>query len=77
MSSNGTSFFLEQGVTQTNEDQDSPPGFEENHQEIDAEHSYRLSIIFGLEQEQKSFFFKMLQSLLPTTEPVHMIGKVQ
>ena len=33
--------------------------------------------IFGSEQEQKSFLFKMLQSLLPTKERLHRFGKVQ
>ena len=36
-----------------------------------------MSRISGLEQEQKSFLFKMLQSILPTKERLHRIGKVQ
>ena len=63
--------LLEQDVTHTTEDEDSPPvvirsKFEENHPEVDAVHSYRLSRVFGLEPDQRSFLFKMLQSLLPT-----------
>ena len=74
--------LLEQDVTHTTEDEDSPPvvirsKFEENHPEVDALHSYRLSRIFGLEPDQKSFLFKMIQSLLPTKERLHRIGKVQ
>ena len=74
--------IMEQGVIQTSEDEDSPPiliasKFEETNQNIESSTSYRLSRKFGLEPEQKSFIFKMLQSLLPTKERLHRVGKVQ
>ena len=39
--------------------------------------SYRLARIFGLSPEQKSFLFKMMQSLLPTRERLARIGRIQ
>ena len=72
---------MEQGVTRTSEDEESRPilivsRFEQINQNIDTTTSYRLSRLFGLEPEMKSFLFKMLQSLLPTKERLHRIGKV-
>ena len=73
--------IMEQGITHSSEDEDSPPvllesRFEENNQNADTTTSYRLSRLFGLEPELKSFLFKMIQSLLPTKERLHRIGKV-
>ena len=39
--------------------------------------AYMLSRKFGLAPEQKTFLFKMIQSLLPTRERLARIGKVQ
>ena len=39
--------------------------------------SYRLSRLFGLTPDQKSFLFKLLQNLLPTRERLSRCGKAQ
>ena len=63
--------LLERGETHTSDDPDSPPvlilsRLEQSRPTIDYKHSYRMSRIFGLAPEQKSFLFKMIQNLLPT-----------
>jgi hypothetical protein len=73
--------LLEHGVTHTSDDEDSPPvlfesRFEETNQGVDFLTSYRLSRLFGLAPEQKSFLFKLLQCLLPTKERLNRMGKV-
>ena len=57
--------LLEDGVTHTVEDTDTPPvlivsKFEEQNQAADCSNAYRLSRVFGLAPEQKSFLFKLL-----------------
>jgi hypothetical protein len=74
--------LLERGETHTSDDPDSPPvlilsRLEQSRPAIDYKHSYRISRIFGLAPEQKSFLFKMIQNLLPTRERLHRIGKSQ
>ena len=71
----------ERGVTHTSEDPDAPPvlvasKLEENNPQVDITSSYALSRKFGLSPDQKSFIFKMLQSILPTRERLYRIGKV-
>ena len=61
---------------------DAPPvllksRLEDRYPDLDLSGSYRLSRVFGLAPEQKSFTFKMLQSLLPTRDRLARIGKVQ
>ena len=73
--------LLERGVTHTSEDLDAPPvliptRLEESHPNLDFTESYRLSRIFGLTPDQKSFNFKMIQSLLPTRDRLARIGKI-
>ena len=72
--------LLEGGVTHTNEDPDTPPvlistRMEERFPEVDFQNSYRLSRLFGLSPEQKSFLFTMMQNLLPTRERLARLGK--
>ena len=72
--------LLEKGVTHTSDDPSSPPlliasKVELDHPEITVD-SYFLARKFGLAPEQKSFLFKMIQSLLPTKERLARIGKV-
>ena len=74
--------LLEQGVTHTSDNVDAPPmliktKLEEGFPILDCPRSYRLSRTFGLDPDQKSFLFKMLQFLLPTKERLHRIGKIQ
>ena len=74
--------LLEMGVTHTSEDHEAPPALipsklEEKHPGTDVSTSYRISRIFGLSPEQKTFQFMLLQSLLPTRERLHRIGKIQ
>ena len=74
--------LLERGVTHTNGDQDSPPllipsRFEESYPHADHTITYKLERVFGLDQEQKSFLFKMVQNLLPTRERLHRVGKAE
>ena len=71
---------LEHGVTHTSDDRESSPvllisKIEEAHPSIDLSHSYRLSRLFGLTPDQKSFLFKLLQNILPTRERLHRCGK--
>ena len=74
--------LLEKGVTHTSENPDTPPLLiasraEGNHQMADFPAAYRISIVFGLAPEQKSFMFKLIQNILPTRERLARIGKVQ
>ena len=72
--------LLEKGVTHTSDDPSAPAlliasKVELAHPEIAAD-SYLLARKFGLAPEQKSFLFKMVQSLLPNKERLARIGKV-
>ena len=72
--------LLERGTTHTCDDPDSPPvlirsRLEESNPGTDFSHSYRLTRMFGLAPEQKSFLFKTTQNLLPTKERLHRSGK--
>ena len=72
--------LLERGTTHTCDDPDSPPvlirsRLEESNPNTDFSHSYRLSRLFGLAPEQKSFLFKLIQNLLPTKERLNRSGK--
>ena len=74
--------LLERGVTHTSANPDIPPVIiktkvEECHQDLDLSNSYRLSRIFGLSPEQKSFLFKMIQSILPTRDRLARMKKIQ
>ena len=74
--------LLERGVTHSSDNPDAPPvllksRLEDRYPDLDLSGSYRLSRVFGLAPEQKSFTFKMLQSLLPTRDRLARIGKVQ
>ena len=73
--------LMEMGVTHSSEDQDSPPvlissKLEERHPGVDLSPCYHYSRLFGLSPDQKSFNFKMMQSLLPTRERLARIGKI-
>jgi hypothetical protein len=73
--------LLERGVTHTSDDTESPPillssRLEESNPSVDFSNSYRLSRLFGLSPEQKSFLFKLLQNILPSKERLHRAGKV-
>ena len=74
--------MLEKGVTHTCDDPSAPAVMiaskvEETNPEVDMAATYRLARKFGLSPEQKTFLFKMLQSLLPTRERLARVGKVQ
>ena len=74
--------LLERGVTHTSDDADSPPVLltsrvEELYPSLEFSNSYRLSRLFGLTPDQKSFLFKLLQNLLPTRERLSRCGKAQ
>ena len=49
---------------------------EEQNPQIDISASYAISRKFGLAPDQKSFLFKLLQSLLPTRERLCRVGKI-
>ena len=49
---------------------------EESNPQVDINAAYALSRKFGLSPDQKSFLFKMLQSILPTRERLCRIGKI-
>ena len=73
--------LLEKGVTHSCDDPSAPAVLvsskvEENHPDVDMSTSYTLARKFGLAPEQKTFLFKMIQSLLPTRERLSRIGKV-
>ena len=72
--------MLEKGVTHTCDDPSAPAVMiaskvEETNPEVYM--PARLARKFGLAPEQKTFLFKMLQSLLPTRERLARIGKFQ
>ena len=74
--------LLERGVTHTSTNHNEPPQIiptrlEEKYPGIDLSDSYRLARTFGLSPDQKSFIFKMMQSLLPTRDRLARMGKVQ
>ena len=74
--------LLERGVTHTSDNPDTPPVLintrvEERNPSLDLSQSYSLSRVFGLAPEQKSFIFKMMQSLLPTRDRLARMRKVQ
>ena len=74
--------LLEKGVTHTSDDPSTPPllissKFELDHPEVVLPAPYLISRKFGLAPEQKTFLFKMMQSLLPTRERLARLGKVQ
>ena len=73
--------LMEKGVTHSTDDQDSPPvlissKLEERHPGVDLSPCYHFSRMFGLSPDQKSFNFKMMQSLLPTRERLARVGKI-
>ena len=74
--------LLENGVTHTLSDFSAipviiPSKLEANHLNVDVAIPYRLSRLFGLSPEQKSFLFKWLQGLLPTRERLFRVKKIQ
>ena len=74
--------LLEKGVTHSCEDLSYPAvllpsKLEIQHQNADFSTIYRISRLYGLSPEQKSFLFKWLQELLPTRQRLHRIGKSQ
>ena len=73
--------LMEKGITHTSDNPDSPPivilsKIEERHPTVDFPTVYHLTRLFWLSPEQKSFIFKMVQSLLPTRERLARLGKV-
>ena len=73
--------LMERGVTHTSDDHDAPPvllttRLEEDHPTMNLSLAYRLSQIFGLSPEQKTFNFKLMQSILPTRDRLSRIGKI-
>ena len=74
--------LLERGVTHTSVNPDLPAvllttRLEDKYPGADLSECYRLARIFGLSPDQKSFNFKMMQSLLPTRDRLARMGKVQ
>ena len=74
--------LMEMGVTHTSANPNEPPQIiatklEEKFPGVDLSDSYRLARVFGLSPDQKSFIFKMMQSILPTRDRLARIGKVQ
>ena len=53
-----------------------PTKLEENHPGVDFSGPYRLSRTFGLSPDQKSFLFKLIQSILPTRDRLARLRKV-
>ena len=73
--------LLERGITHNCEDPDTPPVKIASKLELscpnrDFSNAYRLTRLFGLSPDQKSFLFKLLQGLLPTRERLCRVGKV-
>jgi hypothetical protein len=73
--------LLEKDVTHSCDDPSAPAVLftskvEEKHPDVDMFTSYMLARKFGLAPEQKTFLFKMIQSLLPTRERLSRIGKL-
>ena len=72
--------LVERGVTHTSDDPESPPTLisarvEESFPQVNFDSCYRFARLFGLAPEQKSFLFKLMQSLLPTRQRLHRFGK--
>ena len=72
--------LVEKGITHSIENLSVPSALiasklETKYLEVDWPTSYQLARKFGLSPEQKSFLFKMLQSLLPTRERLARVGK--
>ena len=73
--------LLEKDVTHIDRGPDSPAQLiptklEDNHPGVDFSGPYRLSRTFGLSPDQKSFLFKLMQSLLPTRDRLARLRKV-
>ena len=73
--------LMEKGVTHNSDDPDSTPILIPSKLEgrlpgIDWSQSYSLARKFGLSPDQKSFNFKLIQSLLPTRDRLARIGKI-
>ena len=69
-----------EGVTHTGDDPDAPPvllpaRLAEFSPDTDFSTSYRMSRLFRLSPDQKSFLFKLRQNLLPTRERLHRARK--
>ena len=74
--------LLERGVTHNSDNPDQPPQLiptklELKYPETDFSSAYRLSRTIGLSPDQKSFLFKIMQSLLPTRERLARLGRIQ
>ena len=74
--------LLERESTHTSDNPDTPlvlinTRMEERNPSLDLSHSYRLSRVFGLAPEQKSFNFKIMQSLLRTRDSLARMRKIQ
>ena len=74
--------LMEKGVTHNSDDPDSPPILIPSKLEgrlpgIDWSQSYSLARKFGLSPDQKSFNFKLIQSLMHTRDRLARIGKIQ
>jgi hypothetical protein len=72
---------MEMGVTHSSDDQDSLPvpissKLKRRHPGVELSKCYYSSRIFGRSPDQKSFNFKMMQSLLPTRERLARVGKI-
>ena len=69
-------------MTHSSDDLDTPAvllptKLEQRHPNLDLSQAYRLSRMYGLSPEQKSFAFKLMHSLLPTRDRLTRMGKVQ
>ena len=74
--------LLERGVTHNSDDPDTPPVKIASKLELsspgrDFSDTYRLTRLFGLSPDQKSFLFKLLHRLLPTRERLFRVGKAE
>ena len=72
--------LMEKGITHSSEEPSVPAALiasklETKHLDANWPNAYQLARKFGLSPEQKSFLFKMLQSLLPTRERLARVGK--
>ena len=72
--------LIERGITHTSNDLDSPPQLilnrsEERNQQVEFSTPYRLARQFGLSPDQKSFLFKLIQSILPTRDRLARMRK--
>ena len=73
--------LLERNMTHDCSAPDSPPvllhtRLEDKYPGVDFSAPYSLSRSFGLSPDQKSFLFKLMQSLLPTRERLQRMRKV-